>query len=295
MKAACLLLSCICFLPFTSALRAQKHYSARVEWNRPVRPFRVIGNIYYVGAAGVSSFLIVEEGGSILLDGGFTETAPQIARNVSTLGFKLKDARYLLNSHAHYDHCGGLAELKCLSGASLVASQGDRRTLESGHQLSFGHGQTASFFPPVHVDRTIQDGEVLQAGPLRITAHITPGHTQGCTTWTMPVTENGRTYQVVFHCSTTVAGNDLVNNPKYPGIVADYERSFAILDKLPCDVLLGPHPEFFNMQEKHAIQLRSGKSDAFVDPQELRRFNAQSKLDFEHELQRQQRDTKGKR
>lgn len=273
-------------LLLTASVFAQDSTSSRVEWNRPFPPFRIIGNIYYVGASGISSFLIATPKGNILLDGGFTETAPQIERNVAKIGFRVSDVKYLLNSHAHFDHAGGLAELKRASQAMLVASRGDAQTLTTGHQLSYGPGQSDSHFPAVRVDRLIGNGDTVSLGGVTLTAHITPGHTKGCTTWSMPVTDNGRKYQVVFLCSLSVAGNLLVDNPKYPNIVADYEASFAEMRSLPCDVFLGAHPEFFRLKEKYD-KLRAGASNPFIDPGELRAFVDESERAFQQELSRQ--------
>ena len=173
------------------ALLAQRDSGERAAWNEPVKPFRIIGNIYYVGVSGVTSFLITTPQGHILLDGGFPETAPLIEKNIATLGFRIQDVKILLNSHAHYDHCGGLAELKRLSGAQMVASRADGEVLESGGRVSF-EGWKNSGFPAVKVDRVIADGETVQLGDVSLTAVLTPGHTKGCTTWTMPVTESGK-------------------------------------------------------------------------------------------------------
>ncbi len=278
----------VCLLFFASAgLMAQINPRERRAWNAPVQPFRIVGNVYYVGAHGVSSFLIATPDGLIVLDGGFTETAPLIERNIRALGFQLKNVKYLLNSHAHYDHCGGLAKLKQDSGAQLLASAPDSETLNTGHQLSYGPGQHEAYFPRVRVDRTIRDGERISLGGAVLTAHLTPGHTKGCTTWTMPVVEHGATHNVVFYCSTSVAGNLLVNNPKYPNIVLDYETSFALLRKLPCDVFLGPHPDFFHLDEK-LKRRKAGQLNAFIDPKELTRFIDESQQEFELELGRQQ-------
>ena len=268
-------------------LWGQVSSSAQAAWNRPVKPFRMIGNVYYVGAAGVSSFLVNTGEGLVLIDGGFAETAPQIERNVAALGFHMKDVKYLLSSHAHYDHCGGLAALKRASGAQLVASRRDSQALITGHQLSYGPGQGEAHFPRVKVDRVIDDGALVSLGNTTLTAHLTPGHTPGCTTWTMPVKANGKTYQAAIDCSTTVAGNQLVDNSKYPQIVSDYRHSFALLSALPCDVFLAPHPWFFDLEDKRK-QLDAGKKDAFVDPSELRRFVQESEQDFDKELQRQE-------
>ena len=265
------------FLFFTLCSMGVAQVSAdqRAAWNRPVKPFRVISNIYYVGAANVSSFFIRTPQGAILLDGGLPETAPFIEKNIAQLGFSMKDIKILLNSHAHFDHCGGLAELKKLSGAQMVASERDRPVLVSGQGR-------AGTFPPVGVDRVIGDHQTVQLGGVTMTAHITPGHTKGCTTWTMPVSDGGKTYRVVFYCSTSVV-DKLVNNSDYPDIVADYERSFAELRKIPCDVFLGPHAGFFKLEEKRK-QLDAGKADAFVDPTEMQKYVDESEHAFQEQL-----------
>lgn len=269
-----------------SVLWGQRNSAQRAAWNKPFPPFHIIGNIYYVGAAGVSSFLITTAQGHILLDSGLAETAPRIERNVEALGFHMRDVKYLLNSHAHYDHCGGLAQLKRASSALMAASSADAETLTTGHQLSYGPGQSGARFPAVRVDRIVGDRDVIALGGVSLTAHLTPGHTKGCTTWSMPVSENGRIYKVVFYCSTTVAGNQLVNNSKYPDIVSDYEHSFRIARSMHADVFLAPHPEFFNMQQK--IKARRSKGEnPFVDPTALPRFVQQSESDFREELKHQ--------
>jgi metallo-beta-lactamase class B len=248
--------------------------SRRAAWNQPVKPFKIVGNVYYVGAH-VSSFYIKTPAGAIVIDGGLSETAPLIEKGVAELGFSIQDVKILLNSHAHYDHCGGLAELKKLSGAKMMASAADAPVLESG-QGQFGA------FPPVRVDRVIQDGETVRLGGVTLTAHLTPGHTKGCTTWTMPVTESGKTYQVVFYCSTSVV-DKLVNNVAYPEIVADYEHSFAALRKIQADVFLAPHSGFFHLEEKRKL-VEAGKLDAFVDPTEMQKFVDDSERDFRTQL-----------
>ena len=269
-------------------LLAQRNASERAAWNAPVEPFRIVGNIYYVGVSGVTSFLITTPEGSILVDGGFPETAPLIEKNVASLGFRIQDVRLLLNSHAHYDHCGGLAELRRLSGAQMVASRADAEVLESGGRVSF-EGWKNSGFPAVKVDRVIADGETVTLGDVRLTAVLTPGHTKGCTTWTMPVTESGKTYRVVFYCSTSVPGYRLVNNAKYPQIVSDYEHSFAKLRQLSCDVFLAPHGGFFHLDEKRA-RIGKGRVNPFIDPAEFRAFLDRSEQDFYRELKKQQAD-----
>jgi metallo-beta-lactamase class B len=248
----------------------------RGEWNAPVAPFHVVGNIQYVGVAGVSSFLITTPKGSILLDGGLPETAPLIDRSVSQLGFRLSDVKVLLNSHAHFDHAGGLAELKRKSHASLAVSRADAPRIEAGSVDQ----------PAVKVDRLLKDGDTVELGGTRLTAHITPGHTKGCTTWSMDTEEGGKPLHVVFYCSTSVIDR-LVGNHDYPGIVADYERSFPMLRALPCDVFLGPHPSFFGMREKLARR-SAGSANPFIDPDELRRYVAASEQQFRKVLAAEQ-------
>lgn len=247
----------------------------RLAWNTPVQPFRIVGNVHYVGAAGVSAFLIATPDGSILLDGGLPETAPQIARNAAAIGFRMADVKLLLNSHAHFDHAGGLAELKTLSRASMVASAGDAETLRRG----------GSDMPAVAVDRVVSDGDTVALGGTTLTAHVTPGHTRGCTTWTMTTAEQGRSYDVIFYCSTSVVDR-LAGNTGYPTIVDDYERSFAALRRMRADVFLGPHPDFFAMDAKRG-GMAGGAANPFVDPGELQRFVGRSEEQFRAELARQ--------
>ncbi len=268
-----------------SVLAAQSSTSQRAAWNRPVPPFRVAGNVYYVGAAGVSSFLITTPQGHILLDGGLPETAPLIEKNIAALGFRLTDVKYLLNSHAHFDHAGGLAELKRLSGAQMAASRADARALEAGHHIGMGTG-VHSKFPPVKVDRVVGDMDTISVGGTVLTAHLTPGHTMGCTTWTMPVREAGAVHQAVFFCSISVVAR-LVGNREYPQIVSDYEASFANARKLPCDIFLGPHPEFFDLAGKRA-RMRPGAPNPFIDAAEFPRFLDAAEQNFRDALKSQQ-------
>ena len=276
---------CAVILSFAPGLFGQRNAAERAAWNQPVDPFRIIGNIYYVGVSDVASYLITTSQGHVLLDGGFAETAPIIEKNIATLGFRVQDVKYLLNSHAHYDHCGGLAELKGISGAHMVASRADAEVLESGRQRNYSIPD--SLFPAVKVDRLINSGETVQLGGITFTAILTPGHTKGCTTWTMPVEDAGKTYRAVFYCSTSVPGYPLVDNMRYPQIVSDYERSFAVLQQLPCDVFLAPHGSFFHLTEKRA-RLAKGGPNPFIDPTELRSYVDQSAEEFHRELQRQQ-------
>jgi metallo-beta-lactamase class B len=272
-----------------SALKAQPAATSaadpfgqtRLDWNKPHRPFNVIGNIYYVGAAGVSAFLIRTPAGAILTDGGLPESAPLIERNIRALGVKLSDIKILLNSHAHFDHAGGLAELKRATGAKLYASAADKPFLESG-RITFGPS-TVDPFPPVKVDHVVADGETVSLGGVTLTAHLTPGHTPGCTSWTMPVTAAGHTYRVMFFCSISVAGNPLTGSKAYPGIAQDYRSSFAKLRDMEVDVFLAPHGAQFGMDAKLA-RMKEGSPNPFVDPEEFHHYLAAARKDYDTEL-----------
>jgi metallo-beta-lactamase class B len=256
----------------------------RVVWNKPFQPFHVIGNIYYVGMAGVSAFLIVTPKGDILTDGGLPESAPFIEQHIRALGFKLGDVKILLNSHAHFDHSGGLAKLKADTGAVLYASRQDTPFLESGH-ITFGPSSKLDTIP-VHVDHMVADGDTVSLGGVTLTAHLTPGHTKGCTSWTMPLKDGGVTRTVMFFCSITVAGNPLVGNSAYPNIADDYKQSFARLDKMQADIFLAPHGEQFGLDAKLA-RLKAGGPNPFIDPGELHRRLAKLKADYDAELAKQ--------
>ncbi|WP_326524533.1 subclass B3 metallo-beta-lactamase [Sphingomonas sp.] len=251
----------------------------RIAWNRPAQPFTVIGNVHYVGTDGLSAFLVTGPAGHVLIDGGLPESAPLIAANIRTLGFELKDVKYILINHAHFDHSGGLAELKRLTGAKLVASAGDRGDLEAGRTRN---RPELDGFPPVKVDRVIRDGDVLRLGPIALTAHMTPGHTKGATTWT--TVADGR--RVIFATSLTVAGQKLAGDPGYPQAAADFRRTLARVGAMGADVFLNFHPEFFDLKGKRAAQV-AGRRDAFIDAGELPRQVARAKAGFEAEARRQ--------
>jgi metallo-beta-lactamase class B len=257
------------------------------EWNKPVSPFRIAGNLYYVGAIEITSYLIATPQGHFLLDGGLVETAPQIERNIVQLGFKLSDVKYLLNSHAHYDHAGGLAELKKLTGAKFVASEGDAALLRKGGHGDFRFGDTL-LFPPIEPDKIILDGESLQLGDQVMTAHLTQGHTRGTTTWTTKIRDGARTFDVVFVGSQSSLDYKFVGPESYPGIAADFVKSFTILKNLPCDIFLASHGSFFHFADKHE-RFISGDTNAFVDPDGYNRYLSESERDFRQKLDQQRR------
>jgi metallo-beta-lactamase class B len=257
----------------------------RIEWNQPQAPFHIVGNIYYVGMAGVSAFLIVTPKGDILTDGGLPESAPFIERNIRDLGFKLSDVKVLLNSHAHFDHSGGLAKLKADTGAQFYASTGDKPFLESGH-IPYGPSSLIDT-TPIHVDHPVKDGDSFALGGITLTAHVMPGHTKGCTTWTMPLTDGGVTHKVMFFCSISVAGNPLAPKPAYPSIVADYRAGFARLKKMDADIFFAPHGNQFDLPDK-LTKMKAGAPNPFIDPGELPRMVAKAESAFDKDLARQQ-------
>jgi len=270
-------------LLFPALAWAQADPTSRAS-NQPVAPFRIVGNLYYVGASDVTSFLITTPEGHILLDGGFVETAPQIRDNVKALGFRLEDVKFLLNSHGHFDHAGGLAALKAWSGAKLVVSAAEAPLLARGGKGDTRFGDELAY-PPVQADRTIADGETVSLGGVTLTAHLTPGHTPGCTTWTARIAAGGKTYDVVFLGSDTILpGVTLVDNPKYPGIAADYARTFEVLKELPCDIFLGSHGSFFNLEKKAARLRLEEESNPFFDPNGYRVHVERREAQFRDQL-----------
>jgi metallo-beta-lactamase class B len=256
--------------------------------NQPVTPFRIAGDIYYVGASDVTSYLITTPDGMILLDGGFAETAPMIEANIAALGFRLKDVKILLNGHAHPDHAGGLAKLKADTGAEFEAMAAEVQPLEHEGQGTFYRGDR-HLFDSIHVDRVLHDGDTVSLGGVTLTAHLTAGHTPGCTSWTTQVTEAGKSYPVVFACQMTLP-DKITGNPLYPDAAQDFARSFELLARLPCQVFLAEHGSSYDLLGK-AARLRAAKSgdaDPFIDPQGCRDFVTQSRAAFETQLHAEQ-------
>lgn len=251
------------------------------SWNQPVEPFRIATNLYYVGASDITSFLITTPKGHILLDSGFVETVPQVLQNIPKLGFRVEDVRILINSHAHYDHAGGLRLLQRLTGARLAASRRDVPLLRRGGRGDFAFDDRFPYDPP-RIDRVIDDGDRVSLGGVTLTARLTPGHTRGCLTWTMRTDDR----LVVFVGSASVPGYQLANNSKYPEIVEDYRHTFATLRSLPADIFLGAHGAFFALTEKTA-RLRAGEKDAFVDPDGYKKYVEEADQRFEKILAEQ--------
>jgi metallo-beta-lactamase class B len=282
-------------LLLASPLRAEDH----PEWTTPVDPFRITANLYYVGSQDLASYLIVTPQGDILINSSLETSVPLIRSSIEKLGFRFNDIKVLLISHAHFDHDAGSAEVKRETGARYLVMDGDVPVVESGGEQDFAYGgaagSPASRYPAAEVDRVLHDGDEVRLGGVVLVAHKTPGHTRGCTTWTLREVDHGRTLNVVIVGSWNVnPGFRLVNRRQqpasYPGIAADYERTFAVLEKLPCDVFLGAHGGYFNMLGKLQMLQAGTTENVWVDPQGYQAAVAERKAAFRAELARQQQD-----
>jgi metallo-beta-lactamase class B len=260
------------------------------DWTEPFPPYRIIGNVYYVGSKGLASYLISTSDGLILINSSLEASVPLIQASVEKLGFKFSDIKILLISHAHWDHCAGSALIKKLTGAKYMVMEGDVSVVESGGKTDFHYGNSpGTYYPPAKVDRILHDGDEVRLGDTVLVAHLTPGHTKGCTTWTLQVADGGKTYHVVIVGSPNVnAGYKLVNNVKYPQIAQDYERMFQTLKALPCDVFLGAHGDYFGMEAKYD-RMKEGGANPFIDSQGYRDFVTEKEAAFQAELKKQSR------
>jgi metallo-beta-lactamase class B len=242
---------------------------------KPAEPFRIAGNLYYVGANDVAAFLVTGPQGHVLLDGGYPGTAPMIMASIAELGFDIRDVRVLINSEPHPDHAGGLAELQRASGAELWASEASARALASGGDdpdivlplralIRIG----LIGYPPPRVDHRFRDGDTVRVGPVALVAHVTGGHTRGCTSWSFPVREEGRVLDVVSACSLVVLGG-----MRYPEQAADMERSFRVLRGLPADVWVSSHARLWGRYRKFAARdTARSPADPFIDPEGYRAY-----------------------
>ncbi len=255
------------------------------NWTEPVAPFRVIDNVYYVGSAGISAWLITTPKGHILLDVGMPQYATTVEHNIEQLGFTLTDIKIILNTHAHFDHSGGIAQLKRRTGAKLFVMAGDRVAMERGVYVG-SESEVAYRFPAARVDSVLKDSSTVTLGGITLLANLTPGHSAGCTTWTMPVQADGGRHDIAFFCSASVAANRLTPRPQYPGIVDDYRRTFARLKAIDADVLLAPHAELYDLAAKRG-KLVAGKPNPFIEAGALRKLALTLEAAFTKELARQ--------
>jgi metallo-beta-lactamase class B len=276
-------------LIFIFALATGASAQPNLDWTTPFPPYRVIGNVYYVGSRDLASFLITTPQGDILINSNLSTSPQQIEKSVEQLGFKFSDIKILLISHAHYDHAAGSARIKEMTHAKYMVMDGDVPVVEDGGKSDFQYGKSAdSQYPPAKVDRVLHDGDEVRLGGVVLVAHKTAGHTKGCTTWTLKVKDNGKMYDVVIVGSPNVnPGYKLVNNQAYPQIAQDYEQTFRVLKALPCDVFLGAHGGYYDMLAKYP-RLKDGGENPFIDPAGYKAYVADREQAFEDELKKQE-------
>jgi metallo-beta-lactamase class B len=284
----CAALALLLFAPLT---RAQSYGPEHPEWTTPIAPFRIADNLFYVGSKDLASYLIVTPQGDILINSSLKSSPPLIEKSIAQLGFHLADVKILLISHAHFDHDAGSAELLRITHAKYMVMDADVPVVESGGAKDFAY--PADRYPPTKVDRILHDGDEVRLGNAVLVAHKTPGHTRGCTTWTMRAISGGKPRDVVIVGSWNVnAGFRLADHPghpaSYPGIAADYQHAFAVLAKLPCDIFLGAHGAYFDMLAK-LDRAKSGAGESvWIDPDGYHAAVAEREQAFQRELKRQQ-------
>ena len=277
---------------------ARKDCGQCVAWNTPQTPFRIFGNTYYVGTAELSAILIAGNDGLVLLDAALPQSAPLIDASIAALGFRTADVRLIVTSHTHFDHVGGVAALQRASNAAVAASAQAAEALRTGKPNSDDPQFTiaGNDFSRVQDVRVIADGETLAIGDVRVTAHFTPGHTPGSTSWSWRSCEETRCLDVVYADSLNAVSADefrFSGSASTPSIVDSFERSIETVETLPCDILLSPHPGFFGMQEKLRGQ-QAGAADAFVDENACRAYAGAARERFRERLAREQAATPGR-
>jgi len=262
------------------ALAASLLAQGNDEWHRPFPAFRIAGNLYYVGTADLAAYLIHTPRGNILINSDYRQDVPLVRSSIEKLGFQYRDTKILLISHAHGDHDEGTGLIRQETGAKLMVMDGDVPEVES----------TAPGRPGAHVDHILHDGDTVELGGARLTARLTPGHTKGCTTWTLQVRDGARTLNAVIVGSPNVnPGYLLVGNKNYPQIAQDYVKTFAVLKSLPCDLFLGAHGAYFGLAAKYA-KMQAGGPNPFIDPEGYRAYVAEREAAFQTEWERQQKN-----
>ncbi len=258
------------------------------SWTAPEKPFRIYGNTWHVGPRGLGVFLITAPTGHVLIDGGVAGNVSLIKANIRSLGFNLHDIKWIINSHAHCDHAGGIAQLVRDTGAQVIANAADIPLLARGGHGDPQYGDRFQF-SPVRVTRAVTDGERLQLGALVLTAHSTPGHTKGNTTWTWQSCEAARCLHMVDVGSLSAPDYKLVGHPKYPDIVRDFESSFPKVAAMPCEIALAPHPGMVDFWDRVAKR-NLGDADALIDPTLCRTYAKDARESFEEALTKQRSD-----
>jgi len=275
----------VAVISFPVTLKAQAN-----DWTESFPPFKIAGNLYYVGSKGLANYLITTPQGHILINSDLEDNVPLIRASVEKLGFKFSDIKILLISHAHWDHNAASDTIKKQTGAKYMVMDADVSVVESGGKTDFQYGNVpGSLYTPTRVDRVLHDGDEVTLGDAVLVAHLTPGHTKGCTTWTMRVQEGGKTYNVAIIGSPNVnPGYRLVNNSAYPQIAADYKKMFRVLKSLPCDIFLGAHGNYFDLETKYP-RLKDAGVAAFIDPEGYKKYVAEKEAAFKAELEKQKK------
>ena len=255
----------------------------------PFPPFRIIGNLYYVGTDDLASYLIVTPKGNILINSNLEADVPMIKASIEKLGFKFSDTKILLVSHAHLDHAAGSQLIKKQTHANYMVMDADVPLVESGGKSDFNYGNDSSmYFQQTYVDTVLHDDDQIKLGNTTLTAHLTAGHTPGCTTWTMQVKDHGKQYHVVIVGSLSVnPGYKLIHNKTYPHIIKDYENAISTLKSLHCDVFLGAHAMYFDLKRKYAL-LNKNTINPFIDSIGYKRHVQQKEQEFYKELKKQE-------
>ena len=269
------------------SLTAVGSLSAQSDWDEPFSPHRIADNLYHVGSKGLATYLITTSKGHILINSSFERTVPIIRGNVEKLGFKFTDIKVLLASHAHSDHIAGHALIKELTGARVEVMRGDDQVIATGGKGQYLYQEG---WKPCVVDRVLKDGDTVVLGEATLTARHTPGHTRGCTTWTMQATDGGKSRNVVIIGSPNVnPGYQLITNRDYPEIADDFTKTFRLLKSLPCDIFLGAHGNYYGMEAKYARLQREPKTNPFVDPEGYRAYVEDRDKNFRNISQKQQK------
>ena len=255
---------------------------------KPFPPFRIAGNLYYVGNDYVASYLVVTPKGNILINSNFKADVPMLKESIAKLGFKFSDTKILLISQAHPDHDAASALIKAETGADYRVMDADVPVVESGGKADFRYGQDPEQrSDATKVDHVLHDGDEVKLGGSVLVAHLTPGHTKGCTTWTMKVTEKGKKYNVVIIGGTNVnPGYKLFHNTAYPNIAKDFAQTWQVLKSLPCDIFLGAHGGYFGLDEKYP-RMKEGAANPFVDPEGYKQYIISKEPEFYAELAKQ--------
>jgi metallo-beta-lactamase class B len=274
-----------------AANNQQTQLPVQNDWLEPFPAFKITGNLYYVGSKGLASYLVTTPEGHILINSDLEANVPLIRASMESLGFKFDDIKILLISHAHSDHCAASATIKRLTGAKYMVMEGDVDVVESGGKRDFHYAnEPDGVYPPTKVDRVLRDGNEVKLGGATLTARLTPGHTKGCTTWTMRVNDGSKSRDVVIVGSPNVnPGYRLVRDPSYPGITEDFEKTFRVLKSLSCDYFLGAHGSYFDLETKYA-QWKAGRSTSFIDPEGYKNFVEDREQAFRRELKKQKTD-----